>query len=240
MGSLIRQTTDVSIRALTGGRLTDWDLRLASLLLLAFDQEENFWQLYGDFLPSADECTSLLLASQDDLSELQDQNLASTMREQRRRALEFWERNWHSAVPLKIKRLARDPERFIWAVAIAQSRCINMQMRVGCLSGGGGGSFVDGAVLAAARTIPTWSDKDLPPIPSQEQSAVKELQGQCQQMLAEYPTTSEQDHEILESMPESRRTFYQVFGDALIKGWINFWLPSPQERVVFKKEKLIS
>ncbi|CAM8961631.1 unnamed protein product [Rhodiola kirilowii] len=79
-----------------------------------------------------------------------------------------------------------------------------------CLSGGGGGSFVDGAVLAAARTIPTWSDKDLPPIPSQEQSAVKELQGQCQQMLAEYPTTSEQDHEILESMPESRRTFYQV------------------------------
>ncbi|CAM8961637.1 unnamed protein product [Rhodiola kirilowii] len=255
---------------------TDWDLRLASLLLLAFDQEENFWQLYGDFLPSADECTSLLLASQDDLSELQDQNLASTMREQRRRALEFWERNWHSAVPLKIKRLARDPERFIWAVAIAQSRCINMQMRVGslvqdanllipyagdillylirgtigylqrnpwdviqfsgnarihlesflsifnisglpeeyyynsCLSGGGGGSFVDGAVLAAARTIPTWSDKDLPPIPSQEQSAVKELQGQCQQMLAEYPTTSEQDHEILESMPESRRTFYQV------------------------------
>ncbi|CAM9002470.1 unnamed protein product [Rhodiola kirilowii] len=46
-------------------------------------------------------------------------------------------------------------------------------------------------------TIPTWSDKDLPPIPSQEQSAVKELQGECQQMLAEYPTTSEQDQEIL-------------------------------------------
>ncbi|CAM9001638.1 unnamed protein product [Rhodiola kirilowii] len=75
------------------------------------------------------------------------------------------------------------------------------------LSGGGGGSFVDGAVLAAARTIPAWSDKDLPPIPSQEQSAVKELQGQCQQMLAEYPTTSEQDQEILETMPESGRSF---------------------------------
>ena len=40
----------------------DWDLRLACLLLLAFDQEDNFWQLYGDFLPSAEECTSLLLA----------------------------------------------------------------------------------------------------------------------------------------------------------------------------------
>lgn len=39
----------------------------------------------------------------------------------------------HSGVPLKIKRLARDPERFIWAVSIAQSRCINMQMRVGAL-----------------------------------------------------------------------------------------------------------
>lgn len=43
---------------------TDWDLRLACLLLFAFDCEKNFWQLYGDFLPSADECTSLLLASE--------------------------------------------------------------------------------------------------------------------------------------------------------------------------------
>lgn len=41
---------------------TDWDLRLACLLLYAFDVEGNFWQLYGDFLPGADECTSLLLA----------------------------------------------------------------------------------------------------------------------------------------------------------------------------------
>lgn len=39
----------------------------------------------------------------------------------------------HSGVPLKVKRLARDPERFIWAVSVAQSRCINMQMRVGAL-----------------------------------------------------------------------------------------------------------
>ena len=43
---------------------TDWDLRLACLLLFAFDCEDNFWQLYGDFLPSADECTSLLLATE--------------------------------------------------------------------------------------------------------------------------------------------------------------------------------
>lgn len=39
----------------------------------------------------------------------------------------------HSGVPLKIKRLAEDPERFIWAVSIAQTRCISMQTRVGAL-----------------------------------------------------------------------------------------------------------
>lgn len=43
---------------------TDWDLRLACLLLFAFDCEDNFWQLYSDFLPSADECPSLLLATE--------------------------------------------------------------------------------------------------------------------------------------------------------------------------------
>jgi hypothetical protein len=39
----------------------------------------------------------------------------------------------HSGVPLKIKRLAPDPERFIWAVGIAQSRCMSMQLRIGAL-----------------------------------------------------------------------------------------------------------
>ncbi|XP_062020739.1 protein PLASTID TRANSCRIPTIONALLY ACTIVE 14-like [Rosa rugosa] len=43
---------------------TGWDLRLSCLLLYAFDREDNFWQLYSDFLPSADECPSLLLASE--------------------------------------------------------------------------------------------------------------------------------------------------------------------------------
>lgn len=294
---------------------SDWDLRLACLLLYAFDREDNFWQLYGDFLPSIDECTSLLLATEEDLLELQDQNLESIMRAQQHRALEFWEKNWHSAAPLKIKRLARDPERFMWAVSIAQSRCINLQMRVGALvqdanmlvpyadmlnhsfqpncffhwrfkdrmlevminpgqrikkgeemtvnymsgqrnnmlmqrygfsspvnpwdvisfSGDsrihldtflsvfnisglpgeyyhdsqlsdGGDNFVDGAVLAAARTLPTWSDGDVPSIPSAERKAAKELQEQCQEILAKYPTTSKQDQKILESSPDARRT----------------------------------
>ncbi|GAV75045.1 SET domain-containing protein/Rubis-subs-bind domain-containing protein [Cephalotus follicularis] len=293
---------------------TDWDLRLACLLLYAFDRQDNFWQLYGDFLPNVDECSSLLLAAEEDLTELQDSNLASIMRTQQSRALEFWEKNWHSGAPLKIKRLAHDPKRFIWAVAMAQSRCINMQMRIGALiqyanmlvpyadmlnhsfqpncfyhwrfkdrmlevminagqrirkgeeltvnymhgqkndmymqrygfsssvnpwdvilfSGNArvhlesflsvfnisglpeeyyyntgqisndGDTFVDGTVIAAARTLPTWSDGDVPPIPSLEKKAVKELQEECQRMLAEFPTTSEQDQKILDSMPEAR------------------------------------
>lgn len=326
---------------------TDWDLRLACLLLYAFDRDDNFWQLYGDFLPSADECTSLLLATEEDLSELQDQNLASTMREQQRRVLEFWEKNWHAAVPLKIKRLARDPERFIWAVSIVQSRCINMQVRIGALvqdanmlipyadmlnhsfqpncffhwrskdrmlevminagqrikkgdemtvnymngmmnnmfmqrygfssavnpwdvirfSGNSkihldtflsvfnisglpeeyyhntgrlshdGDNFVDGAVIAAARTLPTWSDRDLPPIPSMERKAVKVLQDECHQMLSEYPTTSEQDSEILDLMPQASRTLeaaikYRLHRKLFIEKVIRA-LDIYQERILF-------
>ncbi|XP_062161632.1 protein PLASTID TRANSCRIPTIONALLY ACTIVE 14 isoform X1 [Alnus glutinosa] len=326
---------------------TDWDLRLACLLLYAFDREDNFWQLYGDFLPSVEECTSLLLATEEDLLELQDAKLASAMREQQHRALEFWEKNWHSSVPLKIKRLARDPERFIWAVGIAQSRCISMQLRIGALvqdsnmlipyadmlnhsfqpncffhwrfkdrmlevminagqrirkgdpmtvdylsgqkndmfmqrygfsssvnpwdviqfrgnarihldsflsvfniSGlpeeyyhntgrlsNDGDTFVDGAVIAAARTIPTWSDGDVPPIPSMERKAVKELQEECQQMLAEFPTTSEQDQKILDSMPEARRTLeaaikYRLHRKLFIEKVIQA-LEIYQERILF-------
>ncbi|XP_074275651.1 protein PLASTID TRANSCRIPTIONALLY ACTIVE 14 [Silene latifolia] len=294
---------------------TDWDLRFACLLLYAFDQEDNFWQLYGDFLPSIDECTSLLLATEEDLLELQDESLELLMREQQHRALEFWEKNWHSAAPLKIKRLAREPERFMWAVGIAQTRCINKQIRIGALvqdanmlvpyadmlnhsfqpncffhwrfkdrmlevminpgqkinkgeemtvnymdgqqnkmlmqrygfsshvnpwdvisfTGDSrihletflsvfnitglpteyyhnseiavdGGNFVDGAVIAAARTLPTWSDRDVPPIPSEERKAAKELQQQCQEILFRYPTTSKQDERILASTPDARRT----------------------------------
>ena len=58
-------------------------------------------------------------------------------------------------------------------------------------------NFVDGAVIATARTLPTWSDGDVPPILSTERKAVKELQEECQQMLAQFPTTSEQDQKLL-------------------------------------------
>ncbi|KAJ6388357.1 hypothetical protein OIU77_026855 [Salix suchowensis] len=319
---------------------TDWDLRLACLLLFAFDCEDNFWQLYSDFLPSADECPSLLLATEEDLLELQDENLASTVRKQQLRALEFWEKNW-------IKRLARDPEKFIWAVSMAQSRCINMQIRVGALtqdtnmlipyadmlnhsfepncffhwrfkdrmlevminagqqirkgeemtvnymngqkndmfmqrygfsspvnpwdviqfSGNArihldsflsvfnisglpeeychntgllskeGDPFVDGAVIAAARTLPTWSDGDLPPVPSIERKAVKELQEECQKMLAQFPTTSKKDLKILDSMPEATRTLeaaikYRLHRKLLIEKVVQA-LGMYQERILF-------
>jgi len=34
-------------------------------------------------------------------------------------------------VPLKLKRLARDHERFLWALSIVQSRSVNLKMRMG-------------------------------------------------------------------------------------------------------------
>lgn len=56
---------------------------------------------------------------------------------------------------------------------------------------------MDGAVLAAARTLPTWSDGDMPPVPSLEIKAVKVLQEECQQILGEFSTTSKKDQNIL-------------------------------------------
>ena len=38
--------------------------------------------------------SQLAQSMQDDLSQLQDPDLASTMRKQQLRALEFWEKNW--------------------------------------------------------------------------------------------------------------------------------------------------
>ncbi|GAB2213943.1 hypothetical protein Droror1_Dr00018270 [Drosera rotundifolia] len=326
---------------------TDWDLRLACLLLYSFDVEDNFWQLYGDFLPSTTECTSLLLATKEDLVELQDIKFASTMQEQRHRALEFWKTNWNSAQPLKIKRLARDSERFMWAMTMAQSRCINFQIRVGALvkdanmlvpyadmlnhsfqpncffhwrfrdrmlevminagqgikkgeeitvdyvsgqkndalmqrygfsspenpwdtiefSGNarvhlnsflsvfniaglpeeyyhnsllaseGEKNFVDGAVIAAARSLPTWSDGDIPPLPSKERDAAKALQFECQKMLAQFPTTAKQDQRILDSMSNERKTLevairYRLHRKLFIKKVIDA-LEVYKERILF-------
>lgn len=58
-------------------------------------------------------------------------------------------------------------------------------------------TFVDGSVIAAARTLPTWSDGDTPPIPSLEKKAVKELQEECKKMLSGFPSTSKQDQKTL-------------------------------------------
>ena len=63
-----------------------------------------------------------------------------------------------------------------------------------------GNTFVDGAVIAAARTLPTWSDGDVPPVPSAERRAVKDLQEECKQMLAGFRSTSKQDQKALGNM----------------------------------------
>lgn len=34
-------------------------------------------------------------------------------------------------IPLKLKRLARDHERFLWALSIVQSRSVNLKLRMG-------------------------------------------------------------------------------------------------------------
>ncbi|XP_066363521.1 protein PLASTID TRANSCRIPTIONALLY ACTIVE 14-like [Miscanthus floridulus] len=286
---------------------TDWDLRLACLLLYAFDIEDNFWQLYSDFLPSADECTSLLLAPKEDLMELEDEDLASQMLQHQRRAIDFWQKHWDKPIPLKLKRLACDHERFLWALSIVQSRSVNLKLRMGAfiqdanvlapyadmlnhspnancflhwrfkdrmlevmikaghaikkgdemtidyMSGMNSKfmerygfssptnpwelinfsspatihmdsfssvfniaglhdelyhnsalpsvetDFVDGAVVAAARALPTWSDGDVPAIPSVERKSAQVLQEECRQMLDSFSTTIEEDQQILDS-----------------------------------------
>ncbi|KAF2932351.1 hypothetical protein DAI22_05g281200 [Oryza sativa Japonica Group] len=293
---------------------TDWDLRLACLLLYAFYVEDNFWQLYGDFLPSVDECTSLLLAPKDDLMELEDQDLATKMLKNQKRAIDFWQKHWHKTIPLKLKRLAPDHERFLWALSIVQSRSVNLKLRMGAflqdanvlvpyadmlnhspdancflhwrfkdrmvevmikaghavkkgdemtidyMSGvnssfmerygfssptnpwelinfssdakihldsflsvfniaglhdelyhnaaltSGENNFVDGGVVAAARTLPTWSEGDVPAIPSLERKSAQALQEECHTMLESFSTTIQQDQEILDSDGHIRRT----------------------------------
>jgi hypothetical protein len=57
--------------------------------------------------------------------------------------------------------------------------------------------FVDGAVVAAARALPTWSDDDVPAIPNVERKSAQSLQEECRKMLDSFLTTIQQDQEIL-------------------------------------------
>lgn len=61
--------------------------------------------------------------------------------------------------------------------------------------------FVDGAIIAAARILPSWSDGDLPFLPSVERKAVKGLLQECQEMLDAYATTLEEDEKIFGAYP---------------------------------------
>uniref|UniRef100_A0A0D9WKE0 SET domain-containing protein n=1 Tax=Leersia perrieri TaxID=77586 RepID=A0A0D9WKE0_9ORYZ len=70
----------------------------------------------------------------------------------------------------------------------------------------GENTFVDGGVVAAARTLPTWSDGDVPAIPSVERKSAQALQEECQTMLESFSTTIQQDQDILDSDGHIRRT----------------------------------
>ncbi|KAL9273508.1 PLASTID TRANSCRIPTIONALLY ACTIVE 14-like protein [Drosera capensis] len=243
---------------------TDWDLRLACLLLYSFDVEDNFWRLYGDFLPSTTECTSLLLATEEDLVELQDIKLASTMQEQRHRALEFWKTNWDRMLEVMINAgqgIKKGEEMTVDYVSGQENDALmqrygfsspenpwdsiefsgNTRVHLNSflsvfniaglpeeyyhnslLASEGEKNFVDGAVIAAARSLPTWSDGDIPPLPSKERDAAKALQFECQKMLALFPTTAKQDQRILDSMSNKRKTLevairYRLHRKLLIK-----------------------
>uniref|UniRef100_A0A0E0L6D5 SET domain-containing protein n=1 Tax=Oryza punctata TaxID=4537 RepID=A0A0E0L6D5_ORYPU len=220
----------------------------------------------------------------------------------------------HKTIPLKLKRLAPDHERFLWALSIVQSRSVNLKLRMGAflqdanalvpyadmlnhspdancflhwrfkdrmlevmikagravkkgdemtidyMSGvnssfmerygfssptnpwelinfssdakihldsflsvfniaglhdelyhnaaltSGENNFVDGGVVAAARTLPTWSEGDVPAIPSLERKSAQALQEECHTMLESFSTTIQQDQEILDSDGHIRRT----------------------------------
>lgn len=64
--------------------------------------------------------------------------------------------------------------------------------------------FIDGTIVAAARTLPTWEEKDLPYIPSTEIRSACELQHECQQLLDDFPTTLEDDTRLLNEQADVR------------------------------------
>ncbi|XP_024159091.1 uncharacterized protein LOC112166469 isoform X3 [Rosa chinensis] len=84
--------------------------------------------------------------------------------------------------------------------------CNQLSGNAGHLSSGGG-TFVDRAVIAAARALPIWSDGGCASNSSMERRAIKELQEECRQMLAAFPTNFKEDQNIL-GKPATRILIY--------------------------------
>ncbi|KAI8524767.1 hypothetical protein RHMOL_Rhmol13G0174700 [Rhododendron molle] len=176
------------------------------LELMLTISKEFPWMFFPDIIPIGHPIFDIINSTnpEEDLLELQDHKLASTMREQQRRALEFWQKNWNPWEVIQFSGNAKihlDSFLSVFNISgLPGEYYHNSQL------GSDAEGFIDGAVLAAARTLPTWSDGAVPPIPSAERKAVKELQEECRQRLTEFPTTADQDMHILDSMPEARRT----------------------------------
>uniref|UniRef100_A0A0E0PRW7 SET domain-containing protein n=1 Tax=Oryza rufipogon TaxID=4529 RepID=A0A0E0PRW7_ORYRU len=284
-------------------------------LMLTITQKRP-WMFFPDIIPLGHPIFDIIESTdpEDDLMELEDQDLATKMLKNQKRAIDFWQKHWHKTIPLKLKRLAPDHERFLWALSIVQSRSVNLKLRMGAflqdanvlvpyadmlnhspdancflhwrfkdrmvevmikaghavkkgdemtidyMSGvnssfmerygfssptnpwelinfssdakihldsflsvfniaglhdelyhnaaltSGENNFVDGGVVAAARTLPTWSEGDVPAIPSLERKSAQALQEECHTMLESFSTTIQQDQEILDSDGHIRRT----------------------------------
>ncbi|GJP65916.1 hypothetical protein CLOP_g22815, partial [Closterium sp. NIES-67] len=115
----------------------NWDLRLACLLLLALhsspasrgredaygSKRPHFFTEYADFLPSPQDCPSLLLSSEEELAALQDEGLAVEARRQQERVKAFWHTHWGAdSSPHQLQRLAPSEADMLWAVGVVQSR----------------------------------------------------------------------------------------------------------------------
>lgn len=82
----------------------DWDTRLALLLLMLknddgydFPLRPDFWRQYIGYYPGVEDCPSLLLATPEELAELQDDHLAAQFRHQQARSEALYKKHFVSA-----------------------------------------------------------------------------------------------------------------------------------------------
>ncbi|CAI5949132.1 unnamed protein product [Closterium sp. NIES-64] len=68
--------------------------------------------------------------------------------------------------------------------------------------------FVDGALVAALRCLPTWTNGDVPAVPSEELQAVRWLQQRCWEQLGAFPTTLQQDEAVLGELGEEEGSLF--------------------------------
>ncbi|GAQ87907.1 hypothetical protein KFL_003870040 [Klebsormidium nitens] len=106
----------------------DGDTRLALLLLMLknddgydFPLRPDFWRQYIGYYPGVEDCPSLLLATPDELAELQDDHLAQHFRHQQARSEALHKKHFTGAVPRRQRVMCRTLDEFRWALATARA-----------------------------------------------------------------------------------------------------------------------